>query len=82
MPHLTKAHMKGFMDELAKMGDKHVAKALNKIVFQPDIPAGGQSPQPEGPPNPNGGADMGAGQSNNVVGGSNAMSPSGGPGGV
>lgn len=83
MPHvITPEKMKGFLAQLAKQGDNAVAKALNKILFQPETPEPGQMQNTNSPPNPNGGADMGSGQSRDIVSTSNAVSPSGGPGGV
>lgn len=80
---LPAATKKGLIDELSKMGDKHVAKKLNEILFQEPLQEGVGLPGNSGtPPNPNGGADMGAGQSQNIVGGSQAMSPTTGPGGA
>lgn len=79
---MPKAQMKGFVDELSKLGDKAIAKALNKILFQPEVAVPGQMADPNSPPNPNGGADLGSGQSNDTVSSSKTVAPQGGPGGV
>lgn len=72
---------KALIDELSKMGDKHVAKTLNKILFQEPLqeqPVG--LPGNQGtPPNPAGGPVQA--QQNNVAGG-RAMDPTTGPGGA
>jgi len=81
---LPAAMKKALIDELSKMGDKHVAKALNKILFQEPLQKQEVGlPGNQGtPPNPNGGQDMGAGQSQNNVGTSQGQDPTTGPGGA
>lgn len=84
---MKKAQLKGFIDELSKIGDKTVAKALNQIVFRPSteevsgVPAD-QGSAAKAAPNPIGGADLGQGQSNSLVSSSQRVSPAMGPGGV
>lgn len=74
---------KGLVDELSKIDSKPVAKALNKMLFQEPLQeqAVGLPGNQGTPPNPNGGQDMGAGQSQNIVNNSVA-NQEGGPGGV
>ena len=83
---LPKAQVKGFIDELHKIGDKSVAQQLNKLIFQEQPAEPGTFVDETNPakvaPNPIGGADLGSGQSSDVVGNSRVVSPAVGPGGV
>lgn len=79
---MPKAQLKAFIDELSRLGDKHVAKTLNKIVFQPsDEEVATANPQLLSSL-PAGAADLGMGQSSNIVGNSQIANPGVGPGGV
>jgi hypothetical protein len=77
---LPEAMKKALLDELSKIGDKHVAKKLNEILFREPLQeqAVGLPGNQGTPPNPAGGP----GTTNDVVGGSRAMDPTTGPGGA
>lgn len=83
---LPMAQLKGLIDELSKMkGGKPIAKALNNLIFRPsDEEVAQMNPQLQQGlmANPSGQADLGMGQSSNVVGNSQIVGPAHGPGGV
>ncbi len=80
---LPRAQINAFLNELAKIDDKNVAKALNKLLFQPsDEEVAAANPQLQAAMPPAGAADLGNGQSSNVVGNSQIVNPAVGPGGV
>ncbi len=83
---MTKTQKKAFLEELAKIEDKPISKALNTLFFQPsDDEVSGfvdELNPAKAAPNQLRGTDLGQGQSANLVSGSRSVSPSMGPGGA